>query len=79
MSGDPDDTPADLRMRELLEELGHDEPATGRALTERVVHTARWQVKVRRAVSGVGTVVGGLAQGAAVLLGLRRRRREADG
>ncbi len=74
MSGDPDDTPTDHRMRELLGELEHDDSSTGSGLTERVVQTARWQMTVRRAVSGVGTIVGGLAQGAAVLLGLRRRR-----
>lgn len=79
MSHDPDDeAPTDRRVRSLLGDLGHaEEGASGSALVDRVVQTARWQSGVRRAIFGVGTVMGGLARGAAVLLGIRRNP-EAD-
>lgn len=71
-----DDLPEDLdavdaRIAELLATLAAGDEGD-EALVGRVVRTARWQRTVRRAVSGVTTIVGGLAHGASVLLGLRK-------
>ncbi len=69
---DPDEThPADARLAELLATLAAGDEGD-EALVSRVVRTAKWQRTVRRAFGGVTSIVGGLAHGAAVLLGLRK-------
>ena len=69
---DPDEPgPVDARLAELLATLAAGDEGD-EALVLRVVRTARWQRTVRRAFGGVTSIVGGLAQGAAVLLGLRK-------
>lgn len=65
------DDPVDARLAELLATLAAGDEGD-EALVARVVKTAKWQRTVRRAFGGVTSIVGGLAQGAAVLLGLRK-------
>jgi hypothetical protein len=66
-----EDDPVDARLAELLATLAAGDDGD-EALVAKVVRTAKWQRTVRRAFGGVTQVVGGLAQGAAVLLGLRK-------
>jgi hypothetical protein len=67
-------TPEELRVRDLLGELGSDGPPHGEALTRSIVRTARWQRPVRRALLTLGTAGGAIAAGAGSAFRAYRRR-----
>jgi hypothetical protein len=66
-------TPAERRVRELLESLQTDPPRSDRALTHAVVRTARWQENVVVPLRLVGTLADALVEGLRLLAGRGRR------
>ena len=67
--------PAEAKLAEHLALLRAEAPRPGTALTHRVVRTARWQRALRSPLRVVGMIAAGIADGAAALLGFRRRPR----
>ena len=67
--------PAEERLRRHLARLREDAPRSGRALTERVIGTARWQRAVRGPLQVIGLVATAAVDGLALLAGRRGRRR----
>ncbi len=73
-TAEPPLTPAELRVRALLEGM-REAPAPGASLLPaRVALTARWQRSTRRVLLGLATTVEAMAGGMASLAGRRRRR-----
>ncbi len=73
MSDEPETlTPDEQRVRALLGEL-RDETAPPE-LTRHVVHTARWQRPLRRALVAFGTAASAVAAGAGSSIRAYRRR-----
>ena len=75
---DPEPTPAERRLAELLAEVRGAPVPEAEDLTDRVVRTARWQRGVREALVSLGGLSSALAEAAATLLGLRRNRNGGD-
>jgi hypothetical protein len=72
---DPSLSPGERRVGELLSPLGREAAPPAPDLVQRLLGRVRWQSGVRGAVRVVGTMAGGMAEAAAVLLGLGSRRR----
>jgi len=72
---EPEPTPVDRRLEELLDEVRASPVPEAHGLTQRVVRTARWQRGVREALASIGSLSSALAEGAVTLLGLRRGRK----
>lgn len=72
MSDDPardeDDTPEEARVHALLSELRVAPVPAGADLPADVIRAARWQRPVRRVLSGLGALLGGVADGLGSLL-----------
>jgi hypothetical protein len=64
-------TPAEQRVRTLLEPLREEQAPHGAQLVERVGRTARWQRPVRRTLVSLGHAAAALGGG---LVSLGRRR-----
>jgi hypothetical protein len=69
---DPELSPAERRLRGLLEVLAVETPRPDPGLPGRVVRTVRWQRPVRAALGATGQLAGAVADGLALLLGTRR-------
>ena len=69
-------TPGERRVRELLAPLAGEAPPPAPQLVRRLLWTVRWQSGVRGALEVAATVAGGMAEAAALLLGLGSHRRE---
>jgi hypothetical protein len=67
-------TPAEQRVRTLLEPLREGHAPRGAELVERVRHTARWQRPVRRVLGAVGSAAAALGGGLGSLARAGRRR-----
>jgi len=67
-------TPAEARVRALLQPLGEEQAPRGPELTRAVAHTARWQRPVRRALLAVGSTAAALGGGLGSLARGRRSR-----
>ena len=67
-------TPAEQRVRTLLEPLREEQAPHGAALVERVGRTARWQRPVRRALLAVGHATAAFGGGLRSLAREGRRR-----
>lgn len=74
----PDGDVTDERVVELLAELAHDPELERPDLTGRVVRTARWQRTFRRVFGHVGSLLGGMTQGTAGMLGVRKNREDRE-
>lgn len=70
--GGPDEAlgSAERRVRELLLLLDDQLPITDRALTDRVLSTARWQYTVRGALAVTGLLAAAVIDGVATLVGV---------
>jgi hypothetical protein len=66
-------TPAEQRVRTLLEPLREEQAPRGDQLVERVARTARWQRPVRRALVSLGHAGAALGGGLGSLARGRRR------
>jgi hypothetical protein len=73
---EPSLSPGERRLRELLAPLGREPAAPASDLAQRLVGRVRWQSGVRGAARVVGAMAGGMAEAAALLLGLGARRRD---
>jgi hypothetical protein len=67
-------TPAEQRVRALLEPLRETESPHGQALVVRVAASARWQRPVRRALLAVSHAAAALGMGIGALVRAGRRR-----
>jgi hypothetical protein len=75
VSDDPEPlTPAELRVRSLLSELGADAAPRGVELTRDVVRAARWQRPARRLLVALGTAASAVFAGAGASFRAYRRR-----
>jgi len=75
MSADEPRSPADDRLDEHLDLLRTDVPAGDDALPARIAHAARWQGAVRAPLKAAASLLGAVAHGLAVLVGVRGRAR----
>jgi len=67
-------TPAEERVRSLLQPFGEERAPHGTELTHAVAHRARWQRSVRRVLVAVGTAAAALGGGIGSLVRGRRNR-----
>jgi hypothetical protein len=67
-------TPAEQRVRTLLQPLREAQAPEGDALVERVARTARWQRPVRRALVSLGHATAAFGGGLRALAREGRRR-----
>jgi hypothetical protein len=67
-------TPAEQRVRTLLEPLREGGAPRGAELVERVARTARWQRPVRRVLTAIGHASAALGGGLGSLARAGRRR-----
>ena len=67
-------TPAEERVRALLQPFGEERAPHGTELTRSVAHTARWQRPVRRVLVAVGAAAAALGGGIGSLVRGRRDR-----
>ena len=67
-------TPAEERVRALLEPFSEERAPHGAELTRAVSRTARWQRPVRRVLFSVGTTAAALGGGVGSLVRGRRER-----
>ena len=77
MSGDGVDlddlSPGEERLLALLMLLQEEAPRPGEALTDAILREARRQLVIRRALQTLGSLLGGIADGARLLFGLGPR------
>lgn len=69
-----DSPPENARLDELLAEVRDAPVPAAEGLTERVVHTARWQRGVRAALLSLSSLTAGIAEGIGRMLGVRHHR-----
>jgi hypothetical protein len=67
-------TPAEERVRVLLQPFSEEAAPHGPELTRSIAHTARWQRPVRRALFAVGTAGAALGGGVGSLVRGKRDR-----
>jgi len=67
-------TPAERRVRALLDDLADGGAPRGAELTHSVVRTARWQRPLRRVLMAFGATAGALATAAGATIRAYRRR-----
>jgi hypothetical protein len=72
MSAEPPETGAEQRLRHLLELIRSAPPAPPADLPKRVVDTARWERGVRNTSQAIGGFGASIAEGLAILLGIRK-------
>ena len=74
MSGDgldlDDLSPSEQRLLSLLVLLQEEGPRPGEAVTEAILREARRQLVIRRTIQTLSSLLGGIADGARLLLGL---------
>lgn len=75
MSADRPPSPPEGRLRELLGLIQQAPPEPPVDVTRRVLATARWERGVRSTTHVLGGFGSTLAEGLAILLGVRRARR----
>jgi hypothetical protein len=73
-AGTPPPDPAEDRVASYLRGLRDDAPSASAALVPAVVRRARWQSVVRAPLRAVGGLAAAVGQGAALVLGVRRRQ-----
>ena len=66
-------TPGEQRLLTLLVLLRQEAPRPGEPLTDAILRHARRQILARRALATLGSLVGGILDGALLLLGLGPR------
>jgi hypothetical protein len=68
------ETPAEARLRELLEPLRADAPEPPDALVPRLLRTVRWQRTVREVLDTAGALAAVVGDGLRVLVGAGGKR-----
>lgn len=69
--------PAERRVLELLVLIDEQQPRTDRALTDRVVDTARWQYAVRGVLHVTGLIGAAVIDGVGLVIGAATPDRDA--
>jgi hypothetical protein len=73
-SSDEPDTPAEARVRQLLEPLRGDGPEPPEALMPRLLRTVRWQRTARELLQAAGALAAAVGDGLRVVAGSGENR-----